>query len=45
VDNNVYDTHDGWQRAIHNCHGVNEFRNEAHIAILSAINHNGIATA
>lgn len=45
VDNNVYDTQDGWQRVNHNCHGVNEFRNEAHIAILSAINYNSFATA
>jgi hypothetical protein len=29
----------------HNCHGVNNFRDEAHIAILSAINYDNLATA
>lgn len=45
VDNNVYDTESGWQRVNHNCHGVNRFRDEAHIAILSAINYDNLVTA
>lgn len=45
VDNNVYDTEQGWQRVNHNCHGVNQFRDESHIAILSAINYDNLATA
>ena len=45
VDNNVYDTESGWQRVNHNCHGVNNFREESHIAILSAINYDNLATA
>lgn len=45
VDNNVYDTQSGWQRVNHNCHGVNNFRDESHIAILSAINYDNLATA
>jgi hypothetical protein len=45
VDNNAYDTQDGWQRVNHNCHGINNLRNEAHIAILSAINYSGLVSA
>lgn len=45
VDNNMYETEQGWQRVKHNCHGVNQFRDESHIAILSAINYDNLATA
>lgn len=45
IDNNVYDDENGWQRVNHNCHGVNEFRDQAHIAILSAVNYDNLATA
>ena len=45
VDNNIYDDENGWQRVNHNCHGVNQYRDEAHIAILSAVNYDNLATA
>lgn len=45
VDNNFYDDQGGWQRVQHNCHGVNQFRDQAHIAILSAINYVNLTTA
>ncbi len=45
VDNNVYEDKDGWQRVNHNCHGVNEFREQSHIAVLTAINYDNLATA
>ena len=46
VDNNVFDDQKtGWQRVNHNCHGVNEFREQSHIAVLSAINYDNLATA
>ena len=45
IDNNVYDGQNGWCRVNHNCHGVNEHRDKAHIAILSAINYDNLATA
>lgn len=45
VDNNAYDDQNGWQRINHNCHGVNEFREQSHIAVLSAINYDNLATA
>ncbi|MBA5608277.1 hypothetical protein H3H36_23285 [Duganella sp. FT3S] len=45
VDNNAYETESDWQRVNHNCHGINQFRDEAHIAILSAINYDNLATA
>lgn len=44
VDNNCYDDQEGWQRVDHNCHGVNQFRNEQHIAFLSAINYNNLVS-
>jgi hypothetical protein len=45
VDNNVYDDQSGWQRVQHNCHGVNQFRDQTHVAILSAINYDNLAVA
>ena len=45
IDNNVSDDQNGWCRVKHNCHGVNEHRDKAHIAILSAINYDNLATA
>jgi hypothetical protein len=45
IDNNVYDDLNGWSRVDHNCHGVNEHREKAHIAILSAVNYDNLATA
>jgi hypothetical protein len=45
IDNNVYDDESGWCRVNHNCHGVNEHRDKAHIAILSAVNYDNLATA
>lgn len=45
IDNNVYDDESGWCRVNHNCHGINEHRDKAHIAILSAINYDNLATA
>lgn len=44
VDNNCHDDQRGWQRVDHNCHGVNKFRDQQHIAFLSAINHNNLDT-
>ena len=45
MDNNAYDTQTGWQRVNHNCHGINKLRDQAHIAILSAINYSGHVSA
>jgi hypothetical protein len=45
VDNNTYDSENGWQRVNHNCHGINTLRDQAHIAILSAINYDNLALA
>lgn len=44
VDNNCYDDQEGWQRVDHNCHGVNQFRDEQHIAFLSAINYSNLVS-
>lgn len=44
VDNNCHDTQRGWQRVDHNCHGVNEYRSEQHIAFLSAINYSNLVS-
>lgn len=40
VDNNSNRDIPNWVRLTHNCHGVNEFSEKAHIVIMSAINYN-----
>ena len=45
IDNNMYDTEGGWQRVNHNCHGINNLRDESHIAILSAVNYDCLASS
>ncbi|PKO68889.1 MAG: hypothetical protein CVU22_07005 [Betaproteobacteria bacterium HGW-Betaproteobacteria-16] len=44
VDNNCYDTQRGWQRVDHNCHGVNQYRDQRHVAFLSAINYSNLVS-
>ncbi len=44
VDNNCHDTQQGWQRVDHNCHGVNQYRNQQHVAFLSAINYSNLVS-
>lgn len=44
VDNNNNPDINNWTRLTHNCHGENKYREKAHIAVLSAINYNGVVT-
>jgi hypothetical protein len=39
IDNNNQPDIPGWTRLTHNCHGENQYRTRAHIAVLSAINY------
>lgn len=42
VDNNANDTQKGWSRVQHNCHGINNYGERKHVAVLSAINYSNL---